>query len=89
MLANGGVGENGNRVLKPETISMMMTNQFEPGVVNSHIPDTASGAHQIEYVYTMHAGLCTNRRLHSESFLNRNVRLRPFVQAVQSQTATG
>ena len=43
MLANGGLGGNGQRVLQRGTVELMMTNHFEPGVVNSHIADVSAG----------------------------------------------
>jgi CubicO group peptidase (beta-lactamase class C family) len=45
MLYNRGVGANGVRVLKPETVAMMMTNQLPDGATlsdpgyNTHLPD--------------------------------------------------
>ena len=43
MLANKGVGVNGVRVLQEATVDSMMSDHWEPGIVNSHIPDVPGG----------------------------------------------
>ena len=45
MLANKGVGPNGTRILKPETVKVMMTDHLEDDVYNSHVVfgDAAGG----------------------------------------------